>query len=580
MKWKFYSFLLLVAFTLSCQSATKTYTYNLRNQLTSIVTDDDPSNPITFTYDEAGNRKTKTHNGVLTEYEWSPRGNLAEVIRNGNWLARYQYDFLNRRISKEIREIGKNSVKTLYVYDGYENHLLAETNVLGNTIVKYHWANGRAIGETRNGQNYFYFHDAMGSIVAVTAQDGSVVARIQYDAFGNVTATSGSHTGLFGFTGYYADDETGLLYAHNRYYDSELGAFISEDSFEGSLEDPPTLHGFLYAKANPTKYIDPDGRCNMGYMDYTSLLSCEDHYKEISELTAEQRLADQKLINDVQLGAIKGVGQAAGDIVVGAAQTAKDIGGAYVEAATGGRVAKGSMLRLRSQVDATIDFVQNPVQTVKTAVRNHNLIVSEMEARGDFEGAAQERTRFATTGLLATAGGGASGALAKQRLTRSQPDQFIDFDAPPLPNNNHIATIVTESADGPGVNINNTKPFNRKEVTKGFQDHHIVSDKNKATKDHPLLELAGYGLQKRSNKIFLPTSGDLHPTRSIHKGRHLNSVSVNLATQMDQVVEFGMKEKWTQQQFKNALDTIIAKERHLLRTGQRALNKNKREDAQ
>ena len=58
---------------------------------------------------------------------------------------------------------------------------------------------------------------------------------------------------------------------------------------------------------------------------------------------------------------------------------------------------------------------------------------------------------------------------------------------------------------------------------------------------HVLLDLAGYDLQKRSNKIYLPTVDILHPTRSIHKGRHLNSVSVNLANQMDQIVELGKK---------------------------------------
>ena len=45
-----------------------------------------------------------------------------------------------------------------------------------------------------------------------------------------------------------------------RYYDSKLGVFLSRDSFEGSLNDAPSLHRFAYAHNRPLKYRDPSGR--------------------------------------------------------------------------------------------------------------------------------------------------------------------------------------------------------------------------------------------------------------------------------------------------------------------------------
>jgi hypothetical protein len=129
-------------------------------------------------------------------------------------------------------------------------------------------------------------------------------------------------------------------------------------------------------------------------------------------------------------------------------------------------------------------------------------------------------------------------------------------------------------------NVANTQRFDRKAITEGFQDHHIVSDKNKLTQNHELLDLAGFDLQKRQNKIFLPTEEALHSTRSIHSGRHTTQVSRNLAEQMDAVAEVGRQQGWSQQQYRQALDTIISQERQLLKSGERALNKNQRPWAQ
>lgn len=122
--------------------------------------------------------------------------------------------------------------------------------------------------------------------------------------------------------------------------------------------------------------------------------------------------------------------------------------------------------------------------------------------------------------------------------------------------------------------------FNRNTILEGFQDHHIISDKNPLTRNHELLDLSKLDNQSRANKIFLPTDAALHPTRSIHLGRHSTSVSRNLARQMDEVVDFGRQNGWTQQQYDQALRAIIEQERQLLRSGERALNRNARPWAQ
>ncbi len=42
-------------------------------------------------------------------------------------------------------------------------------------------------------------------------------------------------------------------------FDSEMGRFVSRDTWEGRLWLPSTLHRYSYANANPVNFIDPSG---------------------------------------------------------------------------------------------------------------------------------------------------------------------------------------------------------------------------------------------------------------------------------------------------------------------------------
>jgi len=66
------------------------------------------------------------------------------------------------------------------------------------------------------------------------------------------------------------DPETGLIYMKGRYYDPEIGTFLTPDPFAGRTVEPPSLHPYLYAYGNPTVYVDPDGRC-VGKLQQTAI---------------------------------------------------------------------------------------------------------------------------------------------------------------------------------------------------------------------------------------------------------------------------------------------------------------------
>src|SRR5438309_317081 len=61
------------------------------------------------------------------------------------------------------------------------------------------------------------------------------------------------------FTGYEHDTESGLDYAHARYYANKQGRFTSGDPLAGTRFNPQTLNRYTYVLNNPLRYVDPSG---------------------------------------------------------------------------------------------------------------------------------------------------------------------------------------------------------------------------------------------------------------------------------------------------------------------------------
>ena len=72
---------------------------------------------------------------------------------------------------------------------------------------------------------------------------------------------------------YYFDVETNLYYLNSRYYDPEVGRFISSDAVD--YLSPDSIHGlnlFAYCFNNPIMYADPSGHIVIGAMLLTGLI--------------------------------------------------------------------------------------------------------------------------------------------------------------------------------------------------------------------------------------------------------------------------------------------------------------------
>ena len=90
---------------------------------------------------------------------------------------------------------------------------------------------------------YFYTRDHLDSIREMTDVNGTVVARYDYDPWGRSTTVIGTNKPDFNFTGLYQHAKSGLDMAVYRFYDPDLGRWLSRDPIgeEGGIN----LYGYV-----------------------------------------------------------------------------------------------------------------------------------------------------------------------------------------------------------------------------------------------------------------------------------------------------------------------------------------------
>jgi RHS repeat-associated protein len=95
-----------------------------------------------------------------------------------------------------------------------------------------------------------------------TDGSGAMVSLIDYYPYGDtwVEEETTDYENDYKFTGKERDEEIGLYYYEQRYYDSSLSRFASVDPWGGDMADPQSFNKYSYTLNNPVKYVDPDGR--------------------------------------------------------------------------------------------------------------------------------------------------------------------------------------------------------------------------------------------------------------------------------------------------------------------------------
>src|SRR5262249_19567815 len=129
----------------------------------------------------------------------------------------------------------------------------------GNVLARYTQDVGidQLLSELRSGTTSYYHQDALGSVTSLSNGAGALANTYSYDSFGKLTASTGTTTNPFQYTGREFDPETGLSYYRARYYDPSAGRFLSEDPLGFGAGD---ANFYPYVGNSPTNMIDPSGK--------------------------------------------------------------------------------------------------------------------------------------------------------------------------------------------------------------------------------------------------------------------------------------------------------------------------------
>ena len=289
-----------ISFNSASQDFVQTYKYDSLDRLIEAKEESGSSQNWlqTFGYDRYGNRTSFTQVVGSTTLPTNANTKPTIDISNNRFTAGqgYQYDLAGNVIADpdgrqfvfdgsnkqvEVKDASNNVIGT-YHYDSGGKRIKKVTATEETVFV---YAGGKLVAEYSTdiapmASTKYVATDTLGSIRAISDQNGDIVSRRDFMPFGEEmyagtpNRTSAQSFSTDGddvrqkFTGYERDKETGLDFAEARYYKSEHARFTAVDPLlaSGQSANPQTFNRYTYVLNNPMILTDPTG---LQVADYT-----------------------------------------------------------------------------------------------------------------------------------------------------------------------------------------------------------------------------------------------------------------------------------------------------------------------
>ena len=132
----------------------------------------------------------------------------------------------------------------------------------------------------RSSTTSYFEQDGIGSVTSLSNTAGVLAQTYTFDSFGKLTASSGSLKNPFQYTAREFDPETSLYFHRARYYDPNIGRFLSEDpsDFDGGI------NFYAYVGNDPANWLDPLGLDRLSLGDISNLVAKNNKSGQSNEL--------------------------------------------------------------------------------------------------------------------------------------------------------------------------------------------------------------------------------------------------------------------------------------------------------
>ena len=198
------------------------------------------------------------YNGTRWEMAWANGSQLAEASSNTADVS-YTYDSAGLRATKTVDG-------TTYHY-AYTGDKLVWQEWDGNELFFFYDNEGSPIGfwyHPATGSNVtgYYMTTQQGDITRIEDVNGNVLATYEYDAWGKLISSSGTLAETQPPAvpvGIITTWRHGFYYLQSRYYDPVVSRFINADTYASTGDGLLGYNMFAYCGNNPVCYSDPTG---------------------------------------------------------------------------------------------------------------------------------------------------------------------------------------------------------------------------------------------------------------------------------------------------------------------------------
>ena len=211
-----------------------------------------------YTYDTAGNVTHITReNGMVLDLTWDSQYQLVSVATNGAFAESYTYDALGRRVSTTTLD---GTIRHIYD-DNWQ--VIADIDEQGNVVCSYVWGEGidHLLAVKIGDASYYPLTDLQGTVWGYVDSANNIVARFDYDAWGNILSATSSVPALarnrYRFQGREWSAATGFTNFRMRWYDAETGRWLSKDPIGLS----GGLNLYVFCNMDSVNHVDVLGCC-------------------------------------------------------------------------------------------------------------------------------------------------------------------------------------------------------------------------------------------------------------------------------------------------------------------------------